>query len=209
MLSLPLFRLPVASFVSALVLAAYTGSMVGTPLERPNRQVHLSTDVVVTTLPAVSPTPVADWPLFGIAEQPATKGIPAPASALTNVPKSSAGYQLFGLISSHHQAPRRAIIGADPGNQTSIKEGDRAPDGAIVRAIRDRDVLLERNGILESLALPDDYLPQSDPSASPSLPPVGTSSTAASEAEELKNYLRQQREAAIARGETPIFDAPK
>ena len=131
------------------------------------------------------------------------------SSTLANVRKSAAGYQLFGVISSHNQEPRRAIIGTDPSNQQTIKEGDRAPDDAIVRTIRDRDVLLERNGILESLALPDDYLQQSDRSESPSLPPLASSPSATSEAEELKNYLRQQREAAIARGETPIYDAPK
>jgi hypothetical protein len=41
------------------------------------------------------------------------------------------------------------------------------------------------------------------------LPPFGSSPSATTEAEELKIYLRQQREAAIARGETPIYDAPK
>jgi hypothetical protein len=163
----------------------------------------------VTTVTAIAPLPIADWRLFGALEQQPPKDNPAAASALANIPKSKATYQLFGLISSHKQEPRRAIIGTDPSNQQSIKEGDRAPDGAIVRAIRDRDVLLERNGILESLALPDDYLQQSGPSDAPSLPAVAASSTATAEAEELKNYQLQQRQAAIARGETPIFDAPK
>jgi len=210
MLSIPFSRVPVASFVSALVLAAYSVSaMVLWSLERPGPQGHLATDVPVTTPQAVTPMPIADWPLFGTPEQQTSMGTTAASSPFANVAKSTASYQLFGVISSHNQEPRRAIIGADPSNQQMIKEGDRAPDGAIVRGIRDRDVLLERNGTLESLALPDDYLQQSDRSASPSLPPLGSSPSATTEAEELKNYLRQQREAAIARGETPIYDAPK
>lgn len=210
MLSIPFSRVPVASFVSALALAAYcVSAMVLWTIETPGPQGPLPTDVAVTTPQAGTPMLLADWPLFGTPEHQASVGTTAAASTFANVPKSTASYQLFGVISSHNQEPRRAIIGADPSNQQIIKEGDRAPDGAIVRGIRDRDVLLERNGTLESLALPDDYLQQSDRSASPSLPALGSSPSATTEAEELKNYLRQQREAAIARGETPIYDAPK
>ena len=210
MLSIPFSRVPVASFVSTLALAAYSVSaMMLWSMERPGPQRPLSADVAVTTPPVSTPMPLADWPLFGTAEQQASMGTTKAPSTLAKVRKSAAGYQLFGVISSHNQKPRRAIIGTDPSNQQIIKEGDRAPDDAIVRTIRDRDILLERNGILESLALPDDYPQQSDRGESPSLPPLASSPSATSEAEELKNYLRQQREAAIARGETPIYDAPK
>ncbi len=210
MLSIQFSRVPVASFVSTLALAAYSVSaMVLWSMERPGPQRPLYADVAVTTPPVATPMPLADWPLFGTAEQQASMGTTKASSTFTKVRKSAAGYQLFGVISSHNQEPRRAIIGTDPSNQQIIKEGDRAPDDAIVRTIRDHDVLLERNGILEFLALPDDYLQQSDRGESPSLPPLASSPSATTEAEELKNYLRQQREAAIARGETPIYDAPK
>lgn len=81
----------------------------------------------------------------------------AAASALPDaaaLPTSTASYQLFGVIDSPRENERRAVIGTGETDQQELAVGAAAPDGATVRAIRKRLVVLERNGALEKLELP-------------------------------------------------------
>lgn len=114
-------------------------------------------------------------PLFGIAEQTDEAVTPAPEVRVepdeSQLPESTAGYQLFGLIEAERPAEARAILGGADGQQQEYRIGDAMPDGARVHAIRARAVLFERNGALEKLALPELEL-GGDPGAGSPAPPA-------------------------------------
>jgi hypothetical protein len=116
-----------------------------------------------------------DLPLFGTAEQPDETVTPAPPAQVepdeSQLPASTAGYQLFGLIEAEQPAEARAILGGADGQQQEYRIGDSMPDGARVHAIRARAVLFERNGALEKLALPELEL-GGDPGAGSPVPPA-------------------------------------
>jgi len=116
-----------------------------------------------------------DLPLFGTAEQPDEAVTPAPPVQVepdeSQLPASTAGYQLFGLIEAERPAEARAILGGADGQQQEYRIGDSMPDGARVHAIRARAVLFERNGALEKLELPELEL-GGDPGAGSPVPPI-------------------------------------
>lgn len=209
MLSVHSFRIPVISFACSGIIAAITflGALNAQRTSPPPQT--LATGPVATTPVAITQTAVTNAPLFGKPELPASTSGGVRAEISSPISKSNASYQLFGLIASDSQGPRRVILGTDPSSQIILREGDRAPEGEIVRAIRERDILLDRAGALESLALPDEYLPASTPEASFAPPNSAIGAQQEKRAEQAKAFILRQREAAIARGETPIFDAPQ
>lgn len=114
-------------------------------------------------------------PLFGTPEQTDEAETPTPAVQVepdeSQLPASTAGYQLFGLIEAERPAEARAILGGADGQQQEYRIGDAMPDGARVHAIRARAVLFERNGALEKLTMPELEL-GGDPGASSPVPPI-------------------------------------
>lgn len=127
-------------------------------------------------LPAIgSSASLPDLPLFGTPEQPDEAETPPPAVRVepdeSQLPASTAGYQLFGLIEADRPAEARAILGGADGQQQEYRIGDAMPDGARVHAIRARAVLFERNGALEKLTLPELEL-GGDPGASTPVPAI-------------------------------------
>lgn len=132
-----------------------------------------------TSAPPVAPATggsasLPGLPLFGTAEQPDETVTPAPEVRVepdeSQLPASTAGYQLFGLIEADRPAEARAILGGADGQQQEYRIGDAMPDGARVHAIRARAVLFERNGALERLALPELELGDAPGPGSPAPP---------------------------------------
>lgn len=109
--------------------------------------------------------------LFGTAETTSDEAAKetAAANALPDaaaLPTSTASYQLFGVIDSPRENERRAVVGTGETDQQELAVGSAAPDGATVRAIRQRLVVLDRNGALEKLELPRPSLDAGSISAS-------------------------------------------
>ncbi len=111
-----------------------------------------------TVAPAVA---LADLPIFGavLAGAPATPAEIAPPTATraelldTDLPLTTADYHLYGVIAASSVAPRRAILGTTDADQHDYAEGAVAPDGAVIRAIGVRSIVLELNGTLARLEL--------------------------------------------------------
>jgi hypothetical protein len=100
---------------------------------------------------------LADWTLFGIEDTAASAPPPAAPPVLDEsaLPESTVSYQLFGVIEADDARDARVILGVSDADQQEYRVGADAPDGARIHAIRARAVILERNGQLEQLRLPD------------------------------------------------------
>ncbi len=116
---------------------------------------------VVTGSTAVPAVALADLPMFGavLAGAPTTPAEIAPPPATraeildTDLPLATADYRLYGVIAASSVAPRRAILGTNDADQHDYAEGAVAPDGAAIRAIGVRSIVLELNGTLARLEL--------------------------------------------------------
>lgn len=95
-------------------------------------------------------------PLFGTVEASPEQAAPPPAPVVDEaaLPESIAGYRLFGIIEADLSSSARAILGSGDSDQQEYRVGDAMPDGARIHAVRERAVILERDGQLERLALP-------------------------------------------------------
>jgi len=100
---------------------------------------------------------LADWALFGTPPSAAPEVAPPPAPLVADeaLPDSAAAFQLFGLIEADADVSARAILGTSDADQQEYRVGDPAPDGSKIHAIRARAIILERNGQLEQMKLPD------------------------------------------------------
>ncbi len=81
----------------------------------------------------------------------------APASSIalgTHAPRTDLPLVLTGVIADRNPRAGMAILGPSAGAAKVYEVGDRIPGGARLRAVLPRKVLLERDGRLESLALP-------------------------------------------------------
>lgn len=86
--------------------------------------------------------------LFGIAPMPAGEGGGA------NAPQTSMPLVLTGVIAANDPRDGLAILGPSVTATKVYAVGDNIPGGARLHAVLSDHVLLERNGSLESLALP-------------------------------------------------------
>jgi hypothetical protein len=158
---------PVAALLAACTLSAWVlwsdYKLFGTP-GKPIEPLPPTVNVEAeATLPAPARETLTARALFGDADAPdqaeglerdGRQSVPD-ADAL---PASTATYQLFGVIDSPRETARRAVIGTGEADQQELAVGAAAPDGATVRAILRRLVVLERNGTLEKLELPSPAL---------------------------------------------------
>lgn len=100
---------------------------------------------------ALSPRQMADWHLFGMAQTPAATA--APVATVTALPLN-----LRGVIASANAAIARAIIAEPSGGENYYAVGSAVPGGATLKAIYADHVILDRGGISETLALPQEIL---------------------------------------------------
>lgn len=90
---------------------------------------------------------IVDSHLFGRA--------PAASAALgTHAPRTDLPLVLTGVIADRNPRAGMAILGPSAAAAKVYEVGDRIPGGARLKAVLARKVLLERDGRLESLALP-------------------------------------------------------
>lgn len=107
--------------------------------------------------PATSPA-LAEWALFGTPASPEAESVAPPAPPVVDeaaLPASAAPFQLFGLIEADADAEARAILGTSDADQQEYSVGDLAPDGSKIHAVRSRAIILERDGQLEQMKLPE------------------------------------------------------
>jgi general secretion pathway protein C len=115
------------------------------------------------TLPAAGPDRAAalarlpEVPLFGrvVADAPASTVEAAPPVDEAELPEASASFQIFGLIDAAQPARARAILGSSDADQREYRVGEETPDGARLHAIRPRSLVLDRDGRLELVKLPE------------------------------------------------------
>ena len=96
-------------------------------------------------------------PLFGSAAAVEAANIDAHAPPVdeARLPEASAGFRIFGLIDAAQPARARAILGISDAEQREYRVGEETPDGARLHAIRPRALVLERDGRLELVKLPE------------------------------------------------------
>jgi general secretion pathway protein C len=97
---------------------------------------------------AVDIAAITNGHLFGFAP-----GASGPASA-RNAPETSMPLVLTGVIAANDPRDGLAILGPNAGSAKVYAVGDSIPGGASLHAVLADHVLLERDGHLESLALP-------------------------------------------------------
>jgi len=161
--SLPMNALAPTAFILALVatlaVAVRDQARWQTAAARPTAASN-------TTASPASPAPppsvgdrhlLVEQPLFGTpaAEAPPPAAPVAPPVDESKLPASTASFQIYGLIEDSSAGGARAILGMHDGEQREYRIGDDAPDGARIKAVRARSLILERDGKLEQLALPE------------------------------------------------------
>jgi general secretion pathway protein C len=97
------------------------------------------------------------WHLFGeaAAEDASAGDGAAPLGPLDDVPTSALALVLTGVVAGADGSRGRAIIAAAGGPQLEYTVGDTLPGNAALRAIEPRRVIIERDGRLEALVLPE------------------------------------------------------
>lgn len=85
---------------------------------------------------------------------------------LNSVKKSMLDVKLVGILLANGVEDSQVIIGSASGEEKSYKLGDKIPGGALIKRITASGVLVERNGVLESLSLPKNDL-TFEPAAQP------------------------------------------
>jgi len=97
---------------------------------------------------------IAQWNLFGKVELVKPKA--KPVQSVETAPPTKLNLKLRGLFASTNKANARAIIADAKQDEDSYAIGDDVPGGAKVHDILKTKVVLERNGKLEVLELPQD-----------------------------------------------------
>ncbi|TAL61544.1 MAG: general secretion pathway protein GspC, partial [Legionella sp.] len=85
---------------------------------------------------------------------------------LNSVKKSMLDVTLVGILFANNLEDSQVIIKAANGDELNYKLGDSIPGDATIKKITANGVLVERNGILESLSLPKNAL-TFEPAAEP------------------------------------------
>jgi general secretion pathway protein C len=75
-----------------------------------------------------------------------------------NIKKSMLNVTLSGILLGNTKEESQVIIRSASGEDNTYKTGDKIPGGAIIKRIMPEGVLLEHDGVLESLSLPKDDL---------------------------------------------------
>jgi general secretion pathway protein C len=107
--------------------------------------------------------------LFGVAPAQAGAGNGA------NAPQTSMPLVLTGVIAANDPKDGLAILGPSVASTKVYAVGDNIPGGATLHAVLTDHVLLERNGMLEALALPRQLVGNTPPpslSAAPTAPVI-------------------------------------
>lgn len=107
--------------------------------------------------------------LFGVAPAQAGAGNGA------NAPQTSMPLVLTGVIAANDPKDGLAILGPSVAATKVYAVGDNIPGGATLHAVLSDHVLLERNGLLEALALPHELVGNTPPpslSAAPTAPVI-------------------------------------
>jgi general secretion pathway protein C len=111
---------------------------------------------------------VAAAHLFGVAPQSAeADGDDVPSTRLPLV--------LTGVLAARDPAQGLAILGPNAASAKVYAVGDTIPGGARLDAVLPRKVLLRHNGVVRSLALPQQTPPGAAPPSAGALPPTETS----------------------------------
>jgi len=113
----------------------------------------------------INPALIANAHLFGSAQAEAQ----ADAS---NAPQTSMALVLTGIIAAGDPRQGLAIIGENAGAARVKAVGDSLPGGATLHSVYDDRVLLDRNGRLESLALPRQFQNNAPPPTAAALTPA-------------------------------------
>lgn len=74
------------------------------------------------------------------------------------VKKSMLDVTLVGILLADNEEDSQVIIRSASGDERTYKIGDKIPGDALIKRIRASGVLVQRNGVLESLSLPKNEL---------------------------------------------------
>lgn len=77
---------------------------------------------------------------------------------LNHIKKSMLNLTLSGILLGNSKEESQIIIRSAGGEENTFKMGDKLPGGAIIKKIMPAGVLVEHNGVLESLSLPESEL---------------------------------------------------
>jgi general secretion pathway protein C len=116
----------------------------------------------------VNPATIANAHLFGSAE------VEAPVQDAANAPQTSLPLVLTGIIANDDPEQGLAIIGENAGSARVKAVGDSLPGGATLHSVYGDRVMLDRNGRLESLALPRQFQSTAPPPTAAALTPTDT-----------------------------------
>lgn len=92
---------------------------------------------------------IADWHLFGEINQAAT--LPTPTRSM---PETQLNLRLAGIFFAEDMTKGRVLIAKPGAQESSYRVGDQLPGGARLEQILRDQVILSRNGVLETLRLP-------------------------------------------------------
>lgn len=96
------------------------------------------------------------WSLFGRQADSATADAAPPEPDVDDLPETQIPAVLAGVLFTNEASGAWAIIDADGSRQRNYTIGDSLPGGAVVTAIQNKVVVLERNGRREALRLRED-----------------------------------------------------
>lgn len=127
-------------------------------------------------VPPVDPARLATSALFGrydpaaaVADEEAGAAPPAPATtpegAPGELPEATIGWQVAGILHTAEEADRRAILAQGGDEPAAYAIGATLPGGTAIRFIEARRVVVEVDGRLEALSLPDETLTPATPAA--------------------------------------------
>ncbi len=145
---------------AALIVTDLAGGVVPPPAAAP---------VDVAPAPArrfINPALIANAHLFGSAE---AEVVEADAS---NAPQTSLPLVLTGIIAADDPRQGLAIIGENAGAARVKAVGDSLPGGASLHSVYGDRVLVDRNGRIESLALPRQFQNSAPPPTAAALTPT-------------------------------------
>ena len=131
---------------AALIVTDLTGSV-----RTSSSPAGTSASVRPATQRRINVAAIANSHLFGTAASGAS------AANAANAPQTSMPLVLTGIIAGDDPSTGVAIIGESASSAKVYGVGDNVPGGAKVHSVYSDRVLLDRNGTLESLALPRQF----------------------------------------------------
>jgi general secretion pathway protein C len=146
---------------AALIVTDLAGGVVPAP----------ASTAAIDTAPAparkfINPALIANAHLFGSADAPAQE------TDAANAPQTSLPLVLTGIIAADDPRQGLAIIGENAGAARVKAVGDSLPGGASLHSVYGDRVLVDRNGRIESLALPRQFQSSAPPPTAAALTPT-------------------------------------